>query len=151
MKFWTQNLSTRSNYFILSANANRNSKNRWESRYCCFEIKSQTPDPPTVTPVLFSYPNGSKICLDDLKQNYDSNLKKSYIQNLYQHFHLISFPNSDKIFRLPYPWPSFDFQKSWPETSDYLEISSAWMEQSWFFWLLRWSHLYRVYRALNPR
>ena len=45
------------------------------------------------------------------------NLKKSYIQNLYQHFHLISFPNSDKNFRLPYPWPSFDFQKSWPETS----------------------------------
>ena len=117
MKFRTQNLSTRSTYFILSANANRNSKNRWESRYCCFEIKSQTPDPPTVAPVLFSYPNGSKICLDDLKQNYDSNLKKSYIQNLYRHFHLISFPNSDKIFRLPYPWPSFDFQKSWPETS----------------------------------
>ena len=57
------------------------------------------------------------------------NLKKSYIQNLYRHFHLISFPNSDKIFRLPYPWPSFDFQKSWPETSDYLEISSALMEQ----------------------
>ena len=45
------------------------------------------------------------------------NLKKSYIQNLYQHFHLISFPNSDKNFRLPYPWPSFDFEKSWPETS----------------------------------
>ena len=39
------------------------------------------------------------------------NLKKSYIQNLYQHFHLISFPNSDKNFRLPYPWPSFDFEK----------------------------------------
>ena len=111
MKFWTQNLSTRSTYFILSANANRNSKNRWESRYCCFEIKSQTPDPPTVAPVLFSYPNGSKICLDDLKQNYDSNLKKSYIQNLYQHFHLISFPNSDKNFRLPYLWPSFAFEE----------------------------------------
>ena len=35
-------------------------------------------------------------------------------------------------------------------SADYLEISSAWMEQSLIIEFWRWSRLYRVYRASNP-
>ena len=44
----------------------------------------------TETPALFYYPDGDKICFEDLEQNYES---KSYIQNFFQ-----GFPFQSSIF-----------------------------------------------------
>ena len=55
-------------YFVLQLNAKRNSENKSKQKYWCLEFRTQTPLWHWA-PVLFCYPDGAKICFEDLEQN----------------------------------------------------------------------------------